>query len=326
MRRWPILLTLPLLAPAAAALAQDEPPECPESTHRNAEGLCVCDDGYEWSEEDLQCLMVACPEHSARPPGLEQNPFACQCLRGYTRSEDGELCVTWDPCPAENEIRDADGECGCPDHATSRDDPETEDVVEPGCDCNEGWQFDAEFYNCVPTELQCPDNAHQEQLEGDDVQVDGSTQRCVCDEGFSWQRATLGCTRVVSECGPHSHPSESDTGCVCDDGFHPAPPGTAGCVGQIKVRCQPNAHEDPETGGCVCNSGYELTDDERCERIYQPGPAAEGEGEGAVDEGQATTEPESLCAVAVPGRRGAASTWALFAALALLLRRRTGRR
>ena len=288
MRRRPFLLPFLLLAGAPAAFAQEEPPpECPEFAHRNAEGVCACDDGYEWTEDDLQCLMQACPVNAGRPPGQEANPFACECLRGYTWSDDTTECLPWEPCPGDNEIRDEEGSCTCPEHSTSRDDPET-DEVETGCDCDEGWEFNADFYNCIPTELQCQANAHLVEIEGDDVNVDGSTQRCVCDEGF-----------------------------------HPAPAGVAGCVGEIQVRCQPNAHENPDTGECECNSGYDLTDDERCLWPVVPGPPAEGEGEGeggmADDE---TTTDDSLCAVAGPGARSAAGgTWALLGLLVLAWRR-----
>ncbi len=320
MRPWLPLATLIVLLPWAAhaqPAPDEDPPECPEHSTRGDDGACVCDDGYEFSEDDLQCLIVPCPDNAERPPGAERDPFACDCVRGHAWAEDGSACVPHEPCPGENQVRDEAGECGCPDHATDRGDG-------TGCDCDEGWLFDAAFYGCVPAEAQCPQDSRENPHH--DPGKEGSVP-CLCEEGFRWQRATMSCTRVPSECGPHAHSAEGGTGCVCDEGFYPGPPGTLGCVGEIQVRCQPNAHKDPDTEECVCNAGYDETADGQCKRpaSEQPFPAeGEGEGDGDGDPGatRKADDTSGFCAVGLAGRPGEAgwAAWALLLGLLAALR------
>ena len=309
MRAKTLLLTTLLALTWTVASAQDSL-DCPDYAFRDDEGECQCYDGYVFSEPDLACRIEECQDNAERPPGQELNPFGCACLRGFVKAEDSDECAAVEPCDGDNQVRTGAGECVCPEDSTEREDGS-------GCDCDEGFEYSDEYGRCAPLELQCPLNSTRDDFDN-----------CVCDEGYGWDPATLGCEVIVSECGPHASPAEGGTGCVCEEGFHPAPPGTLGCVGEIRIRCQPNAHENPDTGECECNPGYPETASGQCVReggavvVGGPIPGVDDGLEPPIEEGR--SEPRALCAVGGPGRTtvGLAPTWLGLLALLGLARRR----
>lgn len=219
-------------------------------------------------------------------------------------------------------MRDDEDECVCAENATGEFETDEDGVITLiSCECDEGYVFNPTFYTCRATDEQCPAHSHPDPgipAEGEgEEDLDGMLGDCRCDDGYVWTRAEEACTLIISDCGPNSHPSPQGTGCECNEGFHPAPTGVPGCVGEeLCGRCVAHAHPKGDTGDegegegpvnaceCECNTGFQgefegaklvqctleippCGEEGGPDCPKPPGPSEEGEGEtgGNTEEG-----------------------------------------
>jgi MYXO-CTERM domain-containing protein len=290
------LLTILLLSPAALAQEGEGEVECAEHSTRLDDGECQCNQGYEWSEEDLRCLLIPCPPRETRPDGWEgEVPPPCDCKEHFTRDVETTECDA-DPCGAAFQVRDDDGGCGCaPNHPAN----EETGVCEP-TDCP-AEEVGANRHRALTGECACdrfyvaealPDDAEEDAIADCACPEDGApddAQGCVCLAGYEWSDLHSDCIPLLEECPENSShdPQPDNPGkCLCDDGYRfnhsdwvcerdvstcgshsfPAGDGT-GCVCEEDFFPNPN----PKKKGCVPH----LID--RCQLQGHCEPRAEGD-------------------------------------------------
>jgi hypothetical protein len=190
-------------------------PVCPDDSHLNSAGKCVCDEGTTGkpgSCEEEEVTPV-CPDDSHL-----NNAGKCVCDRG-TEGKPGKCePIDVEPvCPDDSHLNNA-GKCVC-DRGTEG---------KPG--------------NCQPIDVEpvCPDDSH--------LNSDG---RCVCDRGTEGKPGS--CEPIVEEptCPPDSHLNNAGK-CVCDRGTEGKP---GNCQPIIILPICPDDSVLTASGQCVCKRG-----------------------------------------------------------------------
>ncbi len=213
-----------------------------------ADGQCVCDEGYEnWAERVgcrkiplSLCDGVVCFNNAH----CDTADGTCICNEGFEGWAAGQGC-TEIPGTCDGVVCFNNAHC---------------DTSDGRCVCNEGFENWIDGQGCAEIPgtcdgVVCFNNAHCDTADG----------TCICNEGFEGWAAGLGCTEIPGMCDGvvcfnNAHCDTSDGRCVCNEGFEnwidgqgcTEIPGT--CDGVV---CFNNAHCDTADGQCVCNEGFE---------------------------------------------------------------------
>ncbi|RYE08025.1 MAG: hypothetical protein EOP22_15270 [Hyphomicrobiales bacterium] len=161
-------------------------PKCPDDSHINADGQCVCDKGTEGRPGQCKPIEVTpvCPDDSHL-----NSAGKCVCDRG-TEGKPGRCePIEVEPvCPDDSHLNNA-GECVCDRGTEGR----------PG--------------RCEPIEVEpvCPDDSH--------LNSDG---QCVCDRGTEGRPGRCEPIEVEPVCPDDSH-LDNRGQCVCDRGTEGQP-------------------------------------------------------------------------------------------------------
>jgi hypothetical protein len=232
---------------------------CGVNQQRDQNNQCVCVSGF-------QMVSSVCYQICAANAVIMNG--ACQCIPGYSFSNQLNRCVQSPTCPTNWVL--SNGVCVCPlplgiinsDCLTC---PPYSYVGPTGrCTCQSGYSFNSTSRTCLQD---CFANAYRNQF-GD----------CVCNNGYY---------RVGNSCVPQNPctvagQTNSGSGCVCPQGqivdinlnkcsYCNAPgeqrqlDGTCNCVSVYQPTasgCQPCPANSQYSSGqqrCLCNSGYSLS-------------------------------------------------------------------
>ncbi|MEO6012494.1 MAG: hypothetical protein ABIQ30_02775 [Devosia sp.] len=223
-------------------------PKCPDDSHPNAQGQCVCDPGTHGKPGQCETDNVtpACPDDSHINADGK-----CVCDRG-TEGKPGK-CTPIDVtpvCPDDSHLSSA-GKCVCdrgtegkPGKCTPIDVtpicPDDSHLNSKGqCVCDKGTEGNPG--QCEPIAPSCPDDSR--------LNSDG---QCVCDKGTEGRPGR--CEPIAPSCPDDSHPN-SDGQCVCDRGTV-GDPGNCQATPPPEPTCPDDSHPS-KSGQCVCNRGTE---------------------------------------------------------------------
>jgi hypothetical protein len=199
-------------------------PVCPDDSHLNNAGKCVCDEGFDGKPPNCEPeeITPACPDDSHL-----NNAGRCVCDEGF----DGK--------PPNCEPEDVTPVC-----------PDDSHLNNAGrCVCDEG--FDGRPPNCEPEDVTpfCPDDSH--------INNNGD---CVCDRGSEGDPGDCKPIIVIQIC-PDDSVLNNNGQCVCKRGTV-GPPGECEKpepeqpVEPIQTQCPGDSFFNKRAGECQCNDGF----------------------------------------------------------------------
>jgi len=226
--------------------------KCPDDSHLNDAGKCVCDKGTEGKPGRCTPIEVVpdCPRDSQLndagqcicDPGTEGKPGRCTPIDVAPNCPDDSHLNNAGQCICDPGTQGKPGRCtpidvlpNCPDDSHLND--------AGRCECDKGTE--GKPGRCTPIVVvpNCPDDSHL-----------NDAGRCECNPGTEGRPGR--CTPIVEQpsCPDDSHFDKRSKRCVCNAPLIGEP---GQCMPQIVIKlptvCPDDSHFDKRSKVCVCN-------------------------------------------------------------------------